>query len=425
MTNYAFEGEKWDKAPSITWSFAVNNYSQDSASPFSSSISTPFQSSIFKAFQAWAAVSGITFVQTNDASTTDIRIGFARLNTVSTGTIGQTQPRFVGNSFTNDVIVRLEDPQQVALVGNSSSGYTYSGYSTTLLQVATHEIGHALGLDHSSDPAAIMYPSLQTSNPQLSASDLLGITNLYNGYAMSSHDPLIDPLYYYQHNADVLKSALPAESHFLSTGWQEGRNPDAYFNTKYYLANNSDVKASGMDPLLHFENFGWKEGRDPSTVFSVSDYLAANPDVKAAGIDPLMQFIVYGQAQGRMAYVPGGPNNPGVDTAYYYKTYADVKASGMDSTAHYLIDGWQEERNPDAFFNTKYYLTQNSDIASVYIDPLLHYENWGWKEGRDPSAAFSTSKYLAAYSDVKASGMDPLLHYLHYGQAEGRTAFSV
>ena len=419
MINYVFEGPKWAKASAITWSFATYNYSQDAEHPFSNFINAEYQSTIVQAVQAWSAISGLTFVQTSDSLATDIRIGFGNLNPP---VVGLTYYSNIGRS---DVSVLLEDPSQRALVSNPSGGLTYAGFSTTLLQDIAHEFGHALGLGHSSDASAIMYPVLQNTNQQLDASDLIGITTLYRGYSMSSHDPLVDPFYYYQNNPDLLQAIVSPEANFLSTGWKEGRNPDAHFNTNYYLAHNHDVAAAHIDPLLHFEAFGWKEGRDPSANFSVSDYLAANLDVKAAGVDPLVHFITNGQAEGRIAYFAGGAVNSGVDSIYYYQTYADVKASGLDATAHFLDSGWKEGRNPDAYFNTNYYLAHNPDVAAAHIDPILHYENFGWKEGRDTSSVFSTSKYLAAYSDVRAAGMDPLLHYLSFGKAEGRTAFSV
>src|SRR5687768_12574680 len=58
------------------------------------------------------------------------------------------------------------------------------------------------------------------------------------------------------------------------------------FDAQYYLFHNPDVAAAGVDPLLHYNTVGWQEGRDPNAWFDTSGYLAHNPDVAAAGINP-------------------------------------------------------------------------------------------------------------------------------------------
>lgn len=53
---------------------------------------------------------------------------------------------------------------------------------TNLLWTATHEFGHVLGLDHSSDRDAIMfpyYPDFYHPNLSLEPDDIAGIQSLY------------------------------------------------------------------------------------------------------------------------------------------------------------------------------------------------------------------------------------------------------
>lgn len=71
------------------------------------------------------------------------------------------------------------------------------------------------------------------------------------------------------------------------------------FDEAFYLANNPDVAIAGADPLSHFLESGWREGRDPSATFSIHDYLRLNPDVASAGINPFLHYLETGRGEGR------------------------------------------------------------------------------------------------------------------------------
>ena len=253
--------------------------------------------------------------------------------------------------------------------------------------------------------------------------DTADIATPFGTINRSDDDPLLDRAYYLGQYGDVRAANVDPVAHYHQTGWLEGRNPNAWFNTRDYLDANPDVRAAGIDPLLHFQSYGWKEGRDPSLAFDVEYYLAHNPDIRAAGINPLSHWVDYGRAEGRsISDAVGRVNAIGFDAQHYLMVNGDVAAAGLDAFQHYLSNGWKEGRDPNAFFDAKGYLGAYADIAAAGVDPLSHYMAHGWKEGRDPGTGFDTKAYLAANPDVAAAGINPLLHYLQFGHAEGRAS---
>ena len=158
--------------------------------------------------------------------------------------------------------------------------------------------------------AAVTYSGNQIiiDGPNGSHTVMSGIeTFVFTDGTVNTRDgsPLIDDLFYYARNHDVWNAHMDADTHFNLYGWREGRDPNAWFDTKGYLSHYADVAAAGVNPLTHYDQYGWHEGRDPSTAFDTTEYLAHYPDVVAKGFDPLAHFLTWQSEEGRQAFGDG------------------------------------------------------------------------------------------------------------------------
>lgn len=175
------------------------------------------------------------------------------------------------------------------------------------------------------------------------------------------------------------------------------------FDAAFYLETYPDIAATGIDPLAHFVTQGWQEGRDPNAEFSIQGYTEANSDIGNAGVNPFWHYVVAGKAEGRMLRLPEVEAEP------------DAEAQGTDDPKlSALIAAVRDE------FDTAFYLSTYPDIAEAGIDPLLHYMQSGWQEGRDPNPEFSTQYYLDTHTDIAEAGIHPFWHFVVAGKAEGR-----
>lgn len=181
MEGFSFVGARWTDTP-IRWSFAGHSDLANGQSSFSSVIDPALQPLIRAAFTAWKAVSGLVFEEVPAGSSTtdpvDIRIGWGKFGAAASR-IGETALRYQDGVIQPGITIRLQDPQERPLVRDSTGDLLYQGTQSELYALVLHEIGHALGLGHSADVTAVMYPTIGSFNAGLGPSDIAGIRTLY------------------------------------------------------------------------------------------------------------------------------------------------------------------------------------------------------------------------------------------------------
>ncbi len=157
LEDYTLLGKKWNKT---VLTYYIENTTTDISSQ-------DCINAIATSFAAWSDVSEFTFTEVDSLSNADIRIKWD-YNFGSNLILAQTGASSINGIF-NKITIHF----------NENYTWAVNGSFCDIITVAMHEIGHALGLDHSEYSNAMMYYSYHYSR-SLTADDICGLWSIYD-----------------------------------------------------------------------------------------------------------------------------------------------------------------------------------------------------------------------------------------------------
>jgi hypothetical protein len=199
---YSATGNAWPNPQLVTLSFVPDGTvvaSDSYGHPITSNLFATFnahpgwttatwQDQIIKAAQAWAQQTNLNFQVVADSGA-DSGAGSYQQGDPQFGDIRVGGYAMTGSNLAYAYLPPPVNNFSVAGDFNFNTSYGFNVGSTyDLFTVAAHETGHALGMDHSTVSAAVMYPGYTTVKSSLNSDDVAGIRSIYSAGLPRSGD---------------------------------------------------------------------------------------------------------------------------------------------------------------------------------------------------------------------------------------------
>ncbi len=217
--------EKGTPGGLVSYSFATQNYNGQLREFDSFITEASFQKEILEALSVWEVEADIRFTEVADASNVDIRFGWANIDG-SRSILGETS--FPSTGPLNQVVVAFDRDENWFVGGDAPANLI--DFSST----AVHEIGHAIGIDHSEANRSIMRASYSREIFDLQTDDIDAVTEIYGQNEIT--------------RIDVHRFYKPQTgSHFFTSDLEEKVNVEK--------SNTFDVEGVGFSAVSREDNF--------------------------------------------------------------------------------------------------------------------------------------------------------------------------
>ena len=360
---------------------------------------------LLDAIQEWENVTTAKVTWQYMGMTTDPAILYNRnVGIVSfTGLEGNASPYLTtinGQTYITGFTVR---------VGNEGAGAQYD----VLKAIAMHEMGHALGLGHSSDPNAVMYSIMNYLNPPttLGADDIAGVSFLYpagherpiarivispdtiisaglvtlDASSSSDDGTIIEYTFHFGDGSPDSVTTNPVINHTYN--FQAGNNPNTCFLWVEVTDNNGITDNSFVSILRIWEN------TPPSPPAGLIASFGNNQINLSWNASPESDIISY--EVGRSSW-SGGPYMPIASVAFPDTFFND---SNLNCRHFYYIvfaidsSQGQSQNSSEVLMNTSIFFPDALNLISAGTD-LLCYGDQNAVASVTAQAGFSPYTYL-------------------------------